>query len=108
MTAAAHDTPCTKRPKNLTVRVSRDFADDLAVLTRARRPGGTTLDRTAAVHEAVRLLAQAYRCAWDYGDVPDGAAPRVLGVRYAASDGTPVPVPPVPGASYAPAGTAVS
>lgn len=87
----------TKLPQNLTVRVSPDFADDVAVLTSAVQPDGTKLDRTAAVHEAVRLLADAYRRAWDYDDVPDGTAPDVVSVRYRTAHDGPEPVPIVHG-----------
>lgn len=86
------------QPKNLTVRRTADFADDLAVLTSAVQPDGTTRTATSAVHDAVRLLADAHRRAWDHGDVPDGTAPRAIAVQYATADGTPAPVPQAPGA----------
>ncbi|MEU4092014.1 hypothetical protein [Streptomyces sp. NPDC026673] len=63
--------------RNVSVRVlDEGVYDDLAVLM---RPGGTASD---AIRLAVRHLADAYRTAWDYDDVPDGTAPRILGVRY--------------------------
>ncbi|AEM82685.1 hypothetical protein Strvi_2988 [Streptomyces violaceusniger Tu 4113] len=49
---------------------------------------------------AVRLLANAYCRAWDYGDVPEGAAPQVLAVRYTLHDGTPEPAPASRHTSY--------
>jgi len=82
-----------KQPQrvNLTVRRTPDFAEDLALLTNTVQPDGTTLTATAAVHHAVRLLADAHRHAWDYGDVPEGTAPTILGIHYAESpDHTPV------------------
>ncbi|MFD8075834.1 helix-turn-helix domain-containing protein [Streptomyces sp. NPDC059718] len=57
----------------------------LAVLHAA---GHTTAD---AVALAVRLLANAYRHAWDYDAVPDGTAPHILGVSYAGADDAPAP-----------------
>ncbi|MGI5252789.1 hypothetical protein [Actinacidiphila glaucinigra] len=81
--------------RNVSVRVlDEGVYDDLAVLM---RPGGTASD---AIRLAVRHLADAYRTAWDYDDVPDGTAPRIVSVRYALADGTPAPVPPACDASY--------
>ncbi|MDX3214559.1 hypothetical protein PV318_03235 [Streptomyces sp. ME02-6991-2B] len=74
--------------KTLSVRIDAALYDDLAVIMRA---GGTASD---AVRTAVRHLADVYRAAWDYGDVPDGTAPHILAVRYAAADGTPAVVRP--------------
>lgn len=82
-------------PRALSVRMTDDLADDLAVLT---CDGGSASD---AVRRAVALLAHTYRCAWDHGDVTDGQPVHILGVRYATSDGTPAPLPDAPGASYA-------
>lgn len=48
-------------PAPLHLPVEGDFAEDLAVLTEA---GGTARE---AVKLAVQLLADAYRCGWDYG-----------------------------------------
>ena len=84
-------------PKNLTVRRTHDLADNLAVLTSAVQHDGSTTSATAAVHRAVQLLADAYRRAWDYGDVPDGTAPDVIAVRYRTADGEPEPMPIVHG-----------
>ncbi|MFM9368084.1 hypothetical protein [Streptomyces sp. Da 82-17] len=69
--------------KRASVRVDAELHADLAVLM----SDGTKL--SDAVRQAVGLLANSYRRAWDYGDVPDGTAPHVLSVRYALSDGTP-------------------
>jgi hypothetical protein len=95
VTGTAHNAQRTTRTKNLTVRTTADFTDDLAVLTGTVQPDGKKLDRTAAVHRAVQLLADAYRRAWDYGDVPRGTAPEAIAVRYRTADGTPEPVPVV-------------
>ena len=86
----------------LSVRMTDELADDLAVLM----CDGTSA--SDAVRTAVALLANTYRCAHDHGDVPPGTAPRILGVRYATADGTPAPLPDVPGASYAQAGGGVT
>ncbi|MFZ3569265.1 hypothetical protein ACNYS0_20145 [Streptomyces sp. BH034] len=81
--------------RSLSVRVTHDdMRDDLAVVMRAH---GEAAD---PVRRAVRLLADAYRRAWDYGDVPDGTAPRILSVRYALPDGTPEQVPDPRHTSY--------
>jgi hypothetical protein len=74
--------------RSVSVRVrDEDDRDDLATLMRAH---GEAAD---PVRLAVRLLADAYRRAWDYGDVPDGTPPHILAVRYALFDGTPEYVP---------------
>lgn len=69
------------------IRVGQDLSDDLAVIMTAT--GGTLSD---AVRDAVRHLADAYRRAWDYGDVPKGTAPTILGAYYAEAPGQ-APVP---------------
>lgn len=61
--------------RNMTVRVIPDMHDDLAVLL---TPGGTLAD---VVRDALRNMADAYRRAWDMGDVPHGTAP-VIRVHY--------------------------
>jgi hypothetical protein len=55
----------------LTLTITPDLRDDLAVLDEAG------LDEAAAVAHAVQLLADAYRAAWDYEDVPRGTAPHI-------------------------------
>lgn len=55
----------------LTVPLTPDLRDDLAVLDEAG------LDEAAAIAQAVQLLADAYRAAWDYDDVPRGTAPHI-------------------------------
>lgn len=62
--------------KNAPVRVTRDFRDDLTVLMST----GATL--TDVIRAAVRDRADAYRRAWDHGDVSPGTAP-VIRVHYA-------------------------
>lgn len=74
-------------PGRITVRVTADMADDLAVITST---GVTTAD---AVRHAVALVADAHRRAWDHGDVPDGQPVHILGARYAMADGRPAPTP---------------
>ncbi|WP_333771003.1 hypothetical protein [Streptomyces sp. IBSBF 2435] len=49
-----------------------DLSDDLAVLA-----GAGLGEDAAAATAAVRLLADAYRAAWEYGDLPYGAPGRV-------------------------------
>ncbi|MYX36742.1 MULTISPECIES: hypothetical protein [unclassified Streptomyces] len=84
---SAHPTP-PPVGRNASVRiVDEDTRDDLAILM---RPGGTASD---AIRAAIRHMADAYRAAWDYGDVPDGTAPCIISVRYARPDGTPAPIP---------------
>lgn len=68
------DGPATLAPPD-----DADFRDDLAVLAQAGLEPGT------AVTLAVQLLADAYRSAWDYGDVPRGARPRVHVITNGAS-----------------------
>lgn len=80
-------------PRNLTVRRTPEFAEDLAVLTGTVQSDGTALSATAAVHLAVQLLADAVRRAHDYGDVPEGTMPAVVSVRYRTAHGTPETVP---------------
>ncbi|MDJ1136229.1 hypothetical protein [Streptomyces iconiensis] len=64
---------------------TEDVRDDLAVLMRAHG------EAAAPLRLAVHLLATAYRRAWDYAEVPDGAPPHIIAVRYALPDGTPEP-----------------
>lgn len=63
--------------KNANVHVTPGFRDDLAVLMR----NGRSL--TTVVRAAVRLMADAYRLAWDYGDVPPAIDPPVTHAVYA-------------------------
>jgi hypothetical protein len=67
--------------QNVTVRRTKDFDEDLAVVTSAKRADGTTLNMTEAIHRAVQLVADGIRFGWDYGDVPDGEMPSVLRVE---------------------------
>jgi hypothetical protein len=83
----------TKRPVNLTVRITDDFQEDLDLVCSAVRQNGTKLNKTEAVQYAIRLLADTYRRAWDYGDVMDSRAPELLSVRYACGNGMPETVP---------------
>jgi hypothetical protein len=70
------------------VRVGQDLSDDLTVIMSASNAKTTVSD---IVREAVRHMADAYRRAQDYGDVPEGTAPTILGAYYAeAPDQTPV------------------
>lgn len=78
----------------LTVRVDDGLHGDLATVMR------TGMTASDAVRTALRLLADAHRCAWDYQDVPDGEPVRVLGVHYALADGTPAPIPHPHDTSY--------
>lgn len=75
MAATQHPTP-PDVGKNAPVRVTRDMHDDLTVLMST----GHTL--TDVIRAAVRDRADAYRAAWDYGDVPPGTAPRITGCTY--------------------------
>lgn len=81
---------------NLTVRITQDFQDDLDVLCGAVQQDGTRLNKTEAVKQAVQRLADAYRSAWDYGDVRDQYAPTLLAYRYRMDNGDPSWVPSVP------------
>jgi hypothetical protein len=86
---ARNTVPRTAPPpvgRNMTVRTTPDMHDDLAVLL---TPGG---DLSAIVRTALRNMADAYRAAWDYGDVPPGTAPRITGCTY-------TPAPPVGGST---------
>lgn len=76
-TQRTRNTPAPPPPvgRNMTVRVIPDMHDDLAVLL---TPGGTLAD---VVRDALRARADAYRRAWDMGDVPPGTAP-VIRVHY--------------------------
>ncbi|WP_326797458.1 hypothetical protein OG946_20225 [Streptomyces sp. NBC_01808] len=90
------DTNPTQRPapappavgRSLSVRVNtEDMRDDLAVVMRAHG------DAAEPTRLALRLLADAYRRAWTYDDVPDGTAPHIIAMRYALPDGTPETMP---------------
>lgn len=63
--------------KALSVRVDADLSDDLAVVMQ------TGVIASDAVRQALRLLADAYRKAWDYDDCPRGTAPQILAVQIA-------------------------
>lgn len=62
------------------VRVGQDLSDDFAVIMSVSDSTTTVSD---IVRDCVRHVADAYRRAWDYGDVPEGTAPTILGVYYA-------------------------
>lgn len=81
--------------RQLSVRMTDGVADDLATVMR------TGMTASDAVRTALRLLADAHRCAWDYQDVPDGQPVRVLAAQYALADGTPAPLPAYDAASHA-------
>jgi transposase len=68
--------------KNVPVRVTAEFRDDLAELM---RHGASATD---AIRAAVRAMADAHRRAHDYGDVPHDTAPRITQAVYA---GEPLP-----------------
>lgn len=63
--------------KNANVHVTRDFRADLTVLMR----NGRSL--TTVVRAAVRHMADAYRLAWDGGDVAPDTDPRIVSAQYA-------------------------
>jgi hypothetical protein len=62
--------------KNVPVHLTAQFRDDLAVLM-ANGARASDVIR-AAVHHA----AEAYRRAWNYGDVPADQDPHVTGCTY--------------------------
>jgi hypothetical protein len=70
------------RPDTLALPLTPDLRDDLAVLAQ------TGLDDAAAVARAVQLLADAYRTAWDYDDVPRGTAPHIRVIATAQPERT--------------------
>ena len=78
--------PAVGRPMSVRV-TTEDMRDDLAVVMRAHG------DAAGPTRLALGLLAEAYRRAWDHGDVPDGTAPHIIAVRYALPDGTPETMP---------------
>ncbi|MGW7514797.1 hypothetical protein ACWGJ2_04315 [Streptomyces sp. NPDC054796] len=84
--------PAVGRPVSVRI-LDEDMRDDLAVLMHAHGEAAEPL------RKAVRLLADAYRRAWDYTDAPDGTAPHIIAVRYALPDGTPETVPDPAGAA---------
>lgn len=65
----------TDRPKNLSVRRDQELDDALDVLT------STGMTASDAVRYAVAFLAHGYRDLWDKGVLPEGTAPRVIGMR---------------------------
>jgi hypothetical protein len=75
------------------VRVTDDFADDLAVLM------GTGADFSTAVRDAVRIVADIYRTAHNAGITPPDTAPRLL--AYQLAPRTTAPVDSVPFAQRA-------
>jgi len=81
---------------NLTVRITQNFQDDLDILCSAVRQNGTKLNKTEAVKQAVQILADAYRNAWDYADVRNGFTPTLMSYRYRTDNGDPSFVPSVP------------
>jgi len=74
------------------VRVGQELSDDLAVIMSA-----TGANLSDVIREAVRHMADAIRRAQDYGDVPEGTAPTILGAHYAEAAGqAPVGHSPAP------------
>jgi transposase-like protein len=63
--------PAPPGADQLTLDTDADLREDLAILAEA----GHTPEH--AVMYAVQLLADAYRTAWDYADVPRGTRPQV-------------------------------
>jgi len=50
--------------------------------------------RLCCIEKIDGVMALEIRHAWDYGDVPEGTAPTILGIHYAESpDHTPRPTP---------------
>lgn len=73
--------PATNTPppvgRNVPVRLTQDFHDDLTTLMANGRTA------TDVIREAVRHMADAYRCAHDYGDMPHDQDPRIMHAVYA-------------------------
>lgn len=65
-------------PPSVSVRVDKSLSDDLTVIMKA---GGGVSD---ALRTAVSTLSDIYRGAWEYGVVPVGTAPTVLGYSMEA------------------------
>jgi hypothetical protein len=63
--------------KNVPVHITEQFRDDLAILMANGQRASDVI--RAAVHHA----AEAYRRAWDYGDVPADQDPVITGCTYA-------------------------
>jgi hypothetical protein len=84
---ATHTVPTGTR-KNVNVHRTPAFRDDLAILT---RNGASEAD---AIRAAVQHMADAYRRAWDYGDVAEGTDPVITGCTYSGElrPGAPAPV----------------
>jgi hypothetical protein len=61
--------------KNVNIHLTPDFRDDLTLLMSTGR------SYTDVIRTAVRDTADAYRRAWDMGDVPPDTAP-VIRVHY--------------------------
>jgi hypothetical protein len=66
--------------KSASVRVDQPLHDDLAVVMRC---GVTASD---AIRQAVGLLADAYRGAWDIAGYPNGVAPPIESANLAPYD----------------------
>ena len=66
--------------KSASVRVDQSLHDDLAVVMRC---GVTASD---AIRQAVGLLADVYRGAWDMAGYPDGVAPLIESANLAPYD----------------------
>ncbi|MFK0233742.1 hypothetical protein [Streptomyces vinaceus] len=78
--ATANPTGADARPKNLSVRRDQVLDEALAVLT------STGMTASDAVRLAVTFLAHGYRDLWDHGVLPEGVAPRVIGMRTQLPD----------------------
>lgn len=78
----AHATvPATNTPppvgRNVPVRLTETFHDDLTLLMANGRTA------TDVIRAAVRIMADAHRSAWDYGDIPRDTDPRIMHAVYA-------------------------
>lgn len=62
--------------KNLTIHLTPDFRDDLTILMR----NGTRA--SDAIRQAVHHMADAYRRAWDTGDLPPDTDPTIRSCTY--------------------------
>jgi len=67
--------------RGTSLRITEEFEQDLNVLLSVAPDGKTMAD---VIRESVRIMADGYRTAWDYGMVPENEAPRITGVRIAA------------------------
>lgn len=68
--------------RRITVRVDDVLSDDLSTLA------GAGLGTSDAVRQALALLADTCRSAWDHGVVDEGVLPTVTAVTLEPSDGS--------------------